>query len=320
MGETEISRAAEEAGVQFFDVFGWEGAGGVNQNWDCSDVSHRTPKDKQKQKHPSDAVFRYSDPYRDCVSFWIVDFKSYGAKSISKSTLAPALRSMVSTVECANGGAHWQQKYASGVAGDYRVDGLVFLYNHDGALDTSFPAGIPEYIPADLHPTRDDQRVWLLGPSRLRYLLSVATDIRLARLPGSVLENGYKFLYPDFQLPKPSSKTGVAAPMEFLAGPFLFLKHESGRIVYYDGRGECLDEFKLIFDMLFRLGFADEPVDLRMVNATAKSFEAFEGGKESFLSEFGHRTLKRRMTAFTMRQVTTTSENFSSVEVGMDLQ
>ncbi|MDC3378781.1 hypothetical protein OAX78_00680 [Planctomycetota bacterium] len=317
MSETaEIAKIAELAASNLFEVVGWEQEGGINQDWACSNKVKHDRKGK-RATHPTDAVYRYFDPYRGELVYWVVDFKSYAIGSIKKDTLAPALRSMVHTVECANSGPHWSKKYAITEA-TYRVDGMVFLYNHDGKLEETFPEEVPSYIPEDLHPTTDDQRVVLLGPRRLRYLLSVANDIERGARKGKLLED-FQFFYPDNQMHRPTRTQGTTATLEALLGPFVFLACRDGsHVVYYDGPGNHTDEFKLIFDMLFRLGLMKAPVQIRMGRAADVAHEIFPQSRNAFAAEFQQSGIVKRMAGVTMKPVLKVVEDFANIKVGMD--
>src|SRR6478609_9122698 len=125
MSETEnIARMASKVSDELFGVFGWRKTGPVNENWSCVAESHGTTT------HPSDVVLSYDDPYRDLTIFWTIDLKSYAAGTITKGKVRTACASLVKSVECANVSQDWQSKYVD-VDGNWRCDGLLFVYNHD---------------------------------------------------------------------------------------------------------------------------------------------------------------------------------------------
>lgn len=132
MGETDnIARMASKVSDELLGVFGWRRTGPVNENWQCVTEAHA------KTTHPSDVVFSYEDPYRDLTIFWTVDLKSYAAGTINKGVVRNACGSLVKAVECAGVCQGWHSKYVD-VETNWRCDGLLFVYNHDGAYAGDF--------------------------------------------------------------------------------------------------------------------------------------------------------------------------------------
>src|SRR5690348_10424455 len=156
---------ASKVSDEVFAVFGWRTTGPLNQNWACSLEAHG------KKTHPSDVVFWYDDPYSIARIFVNTDLKSYAATSISKASVAGAVGSLGRTVECANVGPEWRKVYGSDET-NWRADGLLFVYNHDGEFDSHFAKLLSEIDPTNFRlPPR--RRMVILGPLEVRFLVNV---------------------------------------------------------------------------------------------------------------------------------------------------
>src|SRR4051794_26129677 len=96
---TNIMRMAELASDQIFSAFGWERIGPTNQNTECVDQEQHG---KKRKVHPTDAVFRYLDPYLGYDVYVDSDLKSYAAGSLQTVDLSAVIRDTGRAAECAN--------------------------------------------------------------------------------------------------------------------------------------------------------------------------------------------------------------------------
>src|SRR3989442_2631594 len=94
-----IALIAERASSEIFDVFGWRLVGPRNKNWAC--VERERHDRRRVGTHPSDAVFRYEDPWSGKEAYVTSDLKSYARGSIQQQPVVSALRNLSRSVECA---------------------------------------------------------------------------------------------------------------------------------------------------------------------------------------------------------------------------
>lgn len=98
---------------------------------ECEDLDHN------KKTHPADVVFHYNDPYTNTLNFIHKRLEKFYAKYTEKLDLESTLTSLSMQVQCAEISDEWQKLY-SGQETDYRIHGMLFIYNHDGQYTKSF--------------------------------------------------------------------------------------------------------------------------------------------------------------------------------------
>lgn len=322
MAETEaIARMAQKVSDEVFGVFGWSKVGPVNQNWRCCTESHEV------KTHPSDVVFYYDDPYQAERVFWNVDLKSYAASSVSKASIAGAVSSLAKSVECANVSPGWQTLYGDEEA-SWRCDGMLFIYNHDGAFDRDFPKWLTEIDNANFRlPAK--RRMAILGPPDVEYLVNVAFDIvglrGRQRIP--IAASASQYWYPDLVRPKRREQPVSAATIEMLTGPWITLRikpeQNGGKqeiFIWYREAGETVEEFKFFIDSLFRfqlLADSDSEISVRFVRPAESAFVNFERAKEQISSTL-YGLAKPRLDRVRCESITQVVSRFSQVELGME--
>ena len=132
MAETEnIARIAEIVSSDLFGRFFLADHGGTNQNWPCEKAPHR------RKSHPSDVVFYYDEPYALRRTYINCDLKSYATGSITAGAISSAVKSLATTLSCAEISDRWRKSYChEGFTPS--ISGLLFVFNHDGDYDKNF--------------------------------------------------------------------------------------------------------------------------------------------------------------------------------------
>lgn len=250
MAETEnIAKMAERISKEIFSAFKWEKVGPTNINWPCN---HQ--EEHEKKTHPSDVVFTYKEPYSSNRTYLNVDLKSYAIESITPLKVQKALESLAMTIECASKCKEWSDYYCH-----YRdkciINGLLFIYNHDGKYDKNF-RNIIGSINQDKINIPKGRKLFVIGPEDVSFLSSVTNDIFVLR-GQSILpdEKSCKFYYPDLVEKRANSNDDIAATIEMLSSPFIILKYcknnKKGMRFYYRKQGKAVEEFLYLFDYLF---------------------------------------------------------------------
>lgn len=326
MAETErIAAMASKVSDEIFGVFGWRQVPPINQNSACvMEETHRTTT------HPCDVVFAYDDPYRAQTIFWNTDLKSYARGSIAKGKITDAIASLSKSVECANVSSEWRTRYGAD-EGNANIDGLLFVYNHDGEYDADFGKMLAD---ADLGaiPLPRKRRLAVLGPQDVGYLVNVATDILTLRgrqkIP--VEPAATQFFYPDLVRSKRRDQGKSAATIEMLTGPWvtvnLLPQHNQGKrefLVYYRERGETIDEFTHLIDSFFRFQMLTvDPtasIEVRLVGANVdKALPNFRTAKER-LSASLYGLPQEQLRRVRCEPISTFVRSFSEVALGMEV-
>lgn len=326
MPETShIAEIAEKVSNDLFTVFGWERRPPRDRNWPCVTAAHKL------DTHPSDVVFCYEDPVEHSTIFFNTDLKSYKRDSIAITKVKAALKSLALGTECAGKSSGWRDLYVNPVQ-NYKVNGLLFVYNHDNGFDESFGTYLNDITSRSIKVARWG-KVFTIGPKEIQYLLSVANDIKCERgektLPDA---NHCSFFYPELVRVRLKENFCKAATIEMLLGPWQVLcyenggksGHERGCHLYYSGEGKTPEEFKYIFDYLFRYGRVrpDEKVSVRLARGVREAKLHFENAKEQYaLDFFPHVKIedtKQRLSTIDFARINTVITQFSDLDLGMD--
>jgi hypothetical protein len=327
MAETaKIAEIANKASNEIFSVFGWERRPPRDRNWPCVTELHK------KDTHPSDVAFCYDDPVDHSTVFFTTDLKSYAKQTISQDKIKTALRSLAMSAECAAKASHWRDLYVN-PAQNYRVRGLLFVYNHDGEFDLNFGTWIKDATSASIK-LRRPVKVHVLGPKEIRYLFTIANDIKRERgtdrnLPDAI---DCSFFYPDLVRVRVKSNYCKAATIELLTGPWQILRYENagkdgsrhGHYVYYAGDGSQPEEFKYIFDYLFRhqLIRPKENISIRMAQGCDSAKLNFEHAKEQYILDFvpyvPRVDFEQRLSVITFSRVDTVIQKFCDLDLGLE--
>jgi hypothetical protein len=327
MAETaKIAEIATKASNEIFSVFGWERRPPRDRNWQCVTEKHK------KETHPSDVVFSYADPVEHSTIFFTTDLKSYSKATITQEKTKYALRSLSMSAECAGKSASWRDLYVN-VNQNYKVRGLLFIYNHDGEFDVDFGGWIKDATSSSMR-LRRPVRLHVLGPREIRYLFTIANDIKCERGSDCNLPDPEDcwFFYPDLVRIRVKDNYCKAATIEVLTGPWQVLRYRNagkdrnrkGYHFYYSGDGSAPEEFKHIFDFLFRhqLVGTDENISIRLAQGCKEAGLNFERAKEQYVHDFfpyvNRADLTQRLGTISFFRVTTVVQKFSDQDLGLE--
>ncbi len=323
MAETSnIARMASKVTDEVFGVLGWTRVGPQDQNWDCANPQHG------KVTHPSDVVFMYDEPYRAERVIWNVDLKSYASESVTRASIGSAVSNLALAVDCANVAPGWHELYGD-LENNYRCDGLLFVYNHDGAFDKNFPELLAG-VDATKYRVSARKRLAILGPQDVEYVANVAHDIIQLRgrqqipLPTEATE----FWYPDMVRPKLRPQPRSAATIEMLTGPWITLlirpDYNDGKrrfLVYYRGAGDTMEEFRYLIDSFFRFQMLaldrDTAIDVRLVKPGKTATVNFQRAKAS-VSTALYGLAHNRLELVRCETIPNVLRSFSEVDLGME--
>jgi len=326
VAETEnISKMADKISKDIFGVFGWERVGPKNVNWKCV-----YPQEHSKSTHPSDVVFTYRDPYRNTNVYINCDLKSYAKSSINKLNIAGAIKSLCSTIECAQVSPEWQDLYLQkGSTPD--ISGMLFVYNHDGGYDKEFKNYL-QLIDDSNFKIGSGCKVFVVEPFDVLYLNIIANDILKMRgtkdLPD--IEN-CTFYYPDlFRKKKNDLTTNSPATVEMLLGPWQILKYKingvTGIIFYVKTHGETVEEFLYLIDYLIHyqvISFCDEiliklPFENKLAASNFEKSINEYSRQQSNAKEEIEKFAERLKAKIKYESVTNIVSVFSEIAIGME--
>ena len=331
MAETvNISKMAELLSKEIFSVFGWQAKGLKNYSWPCV-LPEQHHKKRIKKLHPTDVVFHYFDPYTNQTTYVIIDLKSYSKGSLQSVDLSSALRSLGHTVECAKLSKDWQDQYLD-PSENAQVVGMLFIFNHDNQLDRDFMELLEVATPGKISIPKN-QRVFVLSPERIVILNSIAKDILALRGSNDLPSAGEcTLVFPDLVRHKSFDPRPKAATIEQLLAPWILLEYRwktsglkpAGKIVYWMDAASDVDDFKYLFDFLFRYQLVndDSALRVRCLNPDPKAFAGFEVAKEQYAKDYwpltgsSTRQSQKRMSTITFEAVTSVVECFSQQQVG----
>jgi hypothetical protein len=258
-----IAGMAEIVSSDIFGKLGWERYGPPNHSWECVVQSH------EKSDHPTDVTFVYQDPYTGKNLHLVTDLKSYARDSIVSSALRDSLESLALAVDCAKQNPNWSSLYLK-PGSDFEVQGLLFVYNHDGDYDRAFPDQLQAALD-DSPRIPQGVRLWVLGPDDIWYMNEMIVDLAsLAQdnvLPPAL--NEISFYYPSHSRRRMAgSDRSRVATIEILKGKYQLLAYQHngkrGMLVYYRGPGSSEREFIVLIDMLRIFGILDNSDEIRV--------------------------------------------------------
>lgn len=271
MSETgPTSEIARKVCDDIFGIFFWEIHPKSDDNFKCTNINHRTPKDRQKKTHPADVVFSYEDPYLEKKTYLHTDMKSYGIGSIKAENLRDAFRSLCLTVECARQSEDWRKLYSIPDDESHDVEGFLFVHNHDKAHVNEFSEALSK-ISLSALPVAADTVIHFMGPNDVLRLYSVAHDIMHLRFLELLPKENYTFYYPDLLLKRRrTDEWKQAATIELLMSPFFIIKHDKtekasqGYLIYYNRSGATVAEFEYLFDSMSRYQMLEKGLALKV--------------------------------------------------------
>lgn len=328
-GETEnVAKMAELISEEIFFPFGWESPGTTGENFPCCKTEEHKA-DKSHLMHPMDVVFKYEDPFNDFTNYLHTDLKSFSTGSITQHKLAPAIRELAKSVECANVSETWRDRHTlEGEA--YRVNGLLFIYNHDEGFDKSF-ASVLRKTGIRTLTLPPKYRIYVIGPHKISYLKNILVDIEREKGKGNLPPGeGEEFYYPDRVRRLPRQSSSKIGRLELLLGriqvvPFDFIdakkNQKKGYNIYYEGAGESQQEFEFLIDFCFRnqLVKDDYHLSIRMPNAGDEAGHRFHAAKKSFRQQFYNlKEIENRLDQIDYARIDTLVTKFSTIEIGMN--
>lgn len=306
MGETvNIKTLADKVAADLFGVFQWEKCAATDYRWTC--VEQKKHSKQRSKQHPSDVVFRYSDPYRGETVYINCDLKSYSAATVSTFDIEGTLEDLAETVECAHKSECFSEAF--GLSGSVEtVEGMLFLYNHDGEYQRDFDKRLEKLLNKSIGLVAD-QKIYLLMPDRITYLHSVANDIkqRISQFAMSGDFQSYDFYSPDLRVSAVKGKKHGPLPIEFLVSPWMFVsfrtkKQKRHLVVYFDTIGDTPDDFTTLFDAIISYNILEDDLTIQVVlqNCDPKAPIHFESARSSY-AKFNRSKSEESLTSFEHR-------------------
>lgn len=360
---SNVAKMAEILALKLFARFLWNETGGWDQNWSCVKDEHVVRKKKTSPRkgaatadanqssgtanaastnasnpeaesaeytklltHPSDVVFYYDEPYSLSRTYVNTDLKSYKKGSITSHSVASAIESLALTLECAEVSFEWREKYVHEEK-NYRIVGMLFIYNHDGEYDKGFDEILAKINHEKLRIPQQST-IFVLGPRDIRWLDNVRIDMQLLYSDHVIPhEDNWVFHYPDLVRKKKVQVSARAATLEMLTGPWIILSYPAtkqnppGYIVYFRGSGKYTEEFLYLLDYLMHYQMVKQGIAIQIrtfdtaENAHAlfnravdEYIENYEGQESDFAANL--RAIKFEL----MEQI---QSQFSTLNIGM---
>lgn len=323
MAETEnIAKMAEIISKEIFSWFKWNRRSIKNRNWDCVIDAH------DKKTHPSDVVYYFHHPYKNCVKYLNVDLKSYAKGSINNQSIQSALQSLSKSVHCANVSPSWKQDFMLTHEYDSEVDGLLFVYNHDGNYDSEFRSHL-KGIDKKTLALQSDHLIHVFGPKDISLLVDIVNDIKSHVAEGVIInKNSYSFYYPELVRYKVTGdEKNLPAIPEVLNAPWLIIKYpikdsfNFGFIIYYNAKGDSVEEFIYLLDYLShnQILLGDYEIKLRFTRPCEYTSSNFDKARHYYLQAWGIDPYReQKIWRISFESITNFSTKFYETEIGMD--
>lgn len=288
MAETiHIGAMAERLSKELFGQFFWERSGQANVNWACN-----TPEIHKVKTHSADVVYYYDEPYQQTRTYVHCDLKSYAKASLTTKKLTATLASLAMQVECAERSEDWQKMYTLSTA-DFRVVGLLFIYNHDVDYDTEFHRKI-QSVDIKKLSLSSTIKLYILGPDDIYWLNNVTVDLRAMRGDGIIPPPAKcRFFFP--QLIRKANlrlQAAKAATLDMLTSPWIVLEHDRddggrGIIIYYRRRIEGSRELIYVIDYLrhFQLLLPTTHITIRVLADNQLAFQSFDQARKIYIED-----------------------------------
>ncbi|MGF1741463.1 hypothetical protein L4C34_10355 [Vibrio profundum] len=254
MAETKnIGVIAEIISSQIFTEMKWDVSDKTDINWDCCMRSHLTKAQQNAEKpkiktHPTDIVFSYPDPYNSEVTIYVqTDLKSYSKKTIRNySDIMKTIRSLSEQVECSSKSQEWRSEFLLQQPSNYKVHGMLFIYNHDEMYDDDLLTKLSGVPNAD-YSLPSDSMMAIFDPKTIRFLLSSVEEINRRRnipcdsksdeILWQKIPSREKcgFFYPDKHNKISVKDTKLPASIEMITSGMLMFTYEHDFFVKIDG-------------------------------------------------------------------------------------
>lgn len=173
----ETHNTAEQAEILASDLFSeffWNKLGPSNHDWPCEDADRHKVKE-----HPCDVVYYYDEPYAARQTYVHCDLKSYAKGTITAAAVRSAVESLAKQVSCAEKSETWRKLHTHENV-TFSVDGLLFVYNHDGEYEADFQKNLVHIPPESLQLPRGS-RLFVLGPKEIFWLNNIRDEIQRLR-------------------------------------------------------------------------------------------------------------------------------------------
>lgn len=317
MAETSnIGKMAALLSTELFNYFGWEKCDFEDLNWKCENAEH------EKKTHPADVVFYYNDPYTNTVTYIHTDLKSFSESTLSNLNLSEVLESLSMQVECSEISEEWQTLYLEG-ASDYKVHGMLFIYNHDNKYIKSLTSKYGNISNITIN-TPKSSRLYVLDPSDIYWLNNIALHIGRLILKKN-LSQDYTFFYPQ-RKDQATIGNSKAATIELLKSPFIILEDKTLKkvIVFYRAEGEEVDEFVYLIDYLrhHQLIDTDKNITIYQLNQSTFAPANFKNAirKCENLLNIKDPDFKELLNKIDLEKIKHFTTEFSEIEIGMGLR
>jgi len=331
MAETaNIAKMAETLSKELFGAFGWQQTGPMNSNWTC-----HNKKEHGVQTHPADAVWYYDEPYSNLRTYILADLKSYGVASITPNKVQEAIVSMSKAMVCAESSDEWKQRFLVDTARSSQINGLLFIYNHDGEYDKDFGQLLKGVAAADVRFIPQNRNLIVLGPKDICELNAIVTHIKTLGASGRIQnELQTSFFFPELKLKKRTLPEGDpwnnAAPLPYLLSKIISLKaRKKGSNspyddlhIYYRGVGKTVEEFLHLIDYVFwfqQIQTASDSILIHFVSleSVPEAASLFERARNEYREV---KELKReQLGKIRFESVQNVAPRYSEIELGMEL-
>lgn len=185
-GETKnIDEIAGIISSRIFDELGWKVQNTTDISWNCCLSSHlsasQLSSEAPRKTHPTDVVFKYKDPYSDETQYIQTDLKSYCATTLKKTkSILNTIRSLSQQVACAPRSPEWRSLFVDNTNEKYRVNGLLFIYNHDNNYDADLLNKLSGAATA-IYDFPENSMIAVFDPTMIRFLLDITEHIETRR-------------------------------------------------------------------------------------------------------------------------------------------
>jgi len=328
MAETDnIKRIGELVAEEIFSTFNWEKCNFQDNNWKCETPKKHRSAQAEKHTHPSDAVFYYFDPYRGKTIYLNFDFKSYAKSSLESYKAIKDLRSLGKALECANISEEFKNLYVK--QGDpHFIDGVLFVYNHDGEYDKDFDSHLSKQIPkSGIKSLKGSNRLFVLGPQDIVELYSIANHF--TKFKGTKVETHQSsgFYSPDLQISKVQAENKVGpATIEMLTSPWIISKVIADDItilVYLKAKEMSIKAFKYLLDAILQFQLLDDNYSVLVIDiySSPERIQYFNSAQREY-AENSHgvndesiKQFKTRLSRISYHSSPLTKPSFFELEV-----
>jgi hypothetical protein len=325
MAETaNIAKMAEKLSKELFAEFLWEQVGPRNWNWPCEEKEQHN-----RQTHPSDVVFYYDEPYRLARTYVNCDLKSYAKGTINAGNLKAAVESLASALTCAEKSDEWRDKYIHNHVSP-EIAGLLFIYNHDGEYDKDF-FDLLSRIRHEKLEIPKGSKIVVFGPRDIFWLNNVRYEIVQMRGKGELPNSeSYQFFYPHLVRKKNVQlELARAATLEMLTAPWIILSYiqaqnqnHRGFVIFYNRRGESVEEFLYLFDYLmhYQVLVSGTDIQIKTLDPHPNAPAFFDKAIGQYVDECGAEgtEIKNRLNSINYKRLDHVQTRFSELEIGME--